>query len=350
MSGRHAETEAIKASLQARAESLVRELVPDGRKSGHYWIAKNPTREDRRAGSFWIKISGGEPGCWRDEATGDKGDIFRLIQYIRGGDFKDALDFARGFLGIAEMPPEKWRERAQADQAALKKKREEEAAQLWRDRRRAKATWLNAEGLAGSLGARYLASRGIYLADLPRTPRAVRFSPSQKHMESGQHFPALVSAMTGPDGGFYAIHRTFIAPDGGGKAPVQPVRKMWPQYLGAAIHLWRGETGLPPREAAAQGLWDVLAICEGIEDGLSLALACPELRVWCAGGLSNLANIRLPECCGEVIVAADNDWGKEGAERLLQRGLRALAAQGRPVKVAHATTGKDVNDQLRGLA
>ena len=117
---------------------------------------------------------------------------------------------------------------------------------------------------------------------------------------------------------------------------------------GAAVHLWRGETGVSHIQAEKDGLWDRMAIVEGIEDGLAVALACPELRVRCAGTLGNIAEIRLPACCGEVIVCADNDWGKPDAQRLLERGLTALARQGRrSIKVARSPVGKDVNDALR---
>lgn len=114
------------------------------------------------------------------------------------------------------------------------------------------------------------------------------------------------------------------------------------------VHLWRGETGLPPREAQRQGLWDELVITEGIEDGLSVAIACPSYRVWVAGTLGNIECVRLPECCGGVIVAVDNDWGNPQAAKTLERGLAALARQGRrEVKVTRSPIGKDVNDALR---
>ena len=160
----------------------------------------------------------------------------------------------------------------------------------------------------------------------------------------------MVAVMSAPGIPFAAVHRTWLARDGRGKAPVTPNKKIWPSFTGAAIHLARGETGLPAEDAVKRGMVDRLLICEGIEDGLSVALAAPELRVWAAGTLGNLAHVKIPDCCHEVIVAADNDWGKPQAEALLKRGIEALAAQRRPVRVARAAIGKDFNDQLRGAA
>ncbi len=88
-------------------------------------------------------------------------------------------------------------------------------------------------------------------------------------------------------------------------------------------------------------------LCEGVEDGLSIALAVPEFRIWCSYSLSNLGNIAVPKCAGKVIVACDNDWGKPGAEAQLARALEALKAQGVPVFEARSPLGKDFNDCLR---
>ena len=225
------------------------------------------------------------------------------------------------------------------------------AEQLGIDRRRAHALWLQGErDIRPTAVAAYLEHRGIDLAALPRLPGAIRALASHRHRESETAWPAMVAVMSAPGIPFAAVHRTWLARDGRGKAPVTPNKKIWPSFTGAAIRLARGETGLPAEDAVKRGMVDRLLICEGIEDGLSVALAAPELRVWAAGTLGNLAHVKIPDCCHEVIVAADNDWGKPQAEALLKRGIEALAAQRRPVRVARAAIGKDFNDQLRGAA
>lgn len=350
MTDRRSDTADVKALLQARIESLARELAPDGARAGKYWIARNPTRDDRRAGSFWISLTG-IPGAWRDEATGDKGDVIGLVQYITGLEFKPAMQWARDWLGIERIDNESIRRARRQVEASRESHERQGAALLVKQRRQAFAAWLKGSDVAGSLADRYLGTRGIDLARLARPPGPLRFG-ARRHLETGLTFPALLALMTGPDpegrteGIPYALHCTFLADDGSGKAPVKPVRKIWPSYVGGTIRLARGETGLPPAEAARQGLVDTLCLCEGVEDGLSIALACPELRVWAAGTLGNLQHIVLPECCGEVIVAADNDWGKPQAAKQLEAGLSALARQGRRVSVARSFVGKDANDAL----
>jgi hypothetical protein len=62
--------------------SLVRTWLPQGQRRGHEWTALNPTRPDKRPGSFSVKL---RTGRWADFATGDKGgDPISLAAYIYG--------------------------------------------------------------------------------------------------------------------------------------------------------------------------------------------------------------------------------------------------------------------------
>lgn len=61
---------------------LVRRWLPDGRKQGTEWLARNPTRADNRLGSFKVNLHNGR---WADFATGDKGgDVISLAAYLFG--------------------------------------------------------------------------------------------------------------------------------------------------------------------------------------------------------------------------------------------------------------------------
>jgi hypothetical protein len=349
---RRRQTAEVKALLQSRIDSLVRELCPDGRRGGKYWLARCPWRDDRNAGSFWVAVGGSAPGAWRDEATGEKGDVLTLIAKCKGLEFRDAMRWARDWVGLERLDDDAIRQ-ARANVATRQRDdAAREAELLATNRGRAFAHWLKAESrLEGTPVATYLATRGIDLGRLATPPSAIRFA-MRRHLEMGAMLPAMLALMTGPDPAgvkeslCYAVHSTFLAVDGRGKAPVTPVRKMWPSYAGSAIRLARGETGLAVGDAAKQGLLDTLCLCEGVEDGLSIALACPELRVWAVGSLGNLGKIVLPPTTAEVVVAADNDWGKPGAARALDAGVAALVRQGKRVSIARSHFGKDANDAL----
>jgi hypothetical protein len=64
----------------ARAALIVVRWLPDGRREGTEWVCKNPTRDDRRRGSFKVNVVTGK---WGDFATGDRGaDLISLAAYL----------------------------------------------------------------------------------------------------------------------------------------------------------------------------------------------------------------------------------------------------------------------------
>jgi hypothetical protein len=173
----------------------------------------------------------------------------------------------------------------------------------------------------------YLRSRAITIP----VPPAIRFIPTLFHCEYGWPFPALVAGLQDAAGAFAGVSITWLCADGSDKAPVEPTRKIYGPYRGSAARLApAGET---------------LVLAEGLETGLSVAEACPELPVWCALTATNLHCVELPECVAEVIVCADNDEpGLEAARKAVTQFICA----GRRAKVAtpHMACA-DFNDELR---
>ncbi|QIG47196.1 hypothetical protein G5V57_05280 [Nordella sp. HKS 07] len=61
---------------------LLRRWLPDGQLAGREYTARNPTRVDRRPGSFRVNIA---TDRWADFATGEKGgDVVSLAAYLGG--------------------------------------------------------------------------------------------------------------------------------------------------------------------------------------------------------------------------------------------------------------------------
>jgi hypothetical protein len=72
----------IGASALALASQLVPRWLPQGRRMGSEWVARNPTRTDRNPGSFKVNLRSGR---WADFATGDcGGDLISLRAYLDG--------------------------------------------------------------------------------------------------------------------------------------------------------------------------------------------------------------------------------------------------------------------------
>ena len=77
--------------------ALLRHWLPDGRLEGSEYVARNPTRPDRRPGSFKINVSTGK---WADFATGDKGgDVVSLAAYLARISQADAAVKLASMLG-----------------------------------------------------------------------------------------------------------------------------------------------------------------------------------------------------------------------------------------------------------
>jgi putative DNA primase/helicase len=188
--------------------------------------------------------------------------------------------------------------------------------------------WQIARPIEGTTAEQYFAARGLAGFTSP----ALRFLPDHRHAPSGTSWPVLLAAVTDPlTGRLQAIHRTYLARDGRGKALIEPAKMTLGPIAGAVIRLAEPQPGKP------------LVIGEGIESAASagLILGCP---AWAAIAAGNLSRIELPPAVVEVVIAADNDpVGQREAERAAQR----WQAEGRRVRIAVPDApGKDFNDLL----
>jgi putative DNA primase/helicase len=188
-----------------------------------------------------------------------------------------------------------------------------------------KRIWCKATPGVGTVVEIYLRSRSL-TAPLPPSLRDARLW----HRESGQWLPCMIAAVQAADGRLAGLHRTFLQPSGRGKASVEPVKKMLGVCRSGAVRL----TPAGRR----------LALCEGIETGLSIREACPDLAVWCALSAGNLDQLTLPASVKEVVLVADGDpVGLAAARRAAQR----YGAGGRLVRLVELPRGMDANDLLR---
>lgn len=91
----------VNAAALPHLPAICARLAPDGRREGTEWVAMNPTRLDRRAGSFKINLKSGR---WADFATDDKGgDPVSLVAYIAKTSQAKAARLLSRMLGIETM-------------------------------------------------------------------------------------------------------------------------------------------------------------------------------------------------------------------------------------------------------
>jgi putative DNA primase/helicase len=273
-----------------------------GRKAGGGWMARCPAHDDRTP-SLSIRDSEDNKVLVYCHAGCDRGQV---ITVLRG----------RGLW--AENGPRSisYTARRTPDQDAAR--RSEIALAIWQSAKPAPETPVET----------YLTSRGICLPP----PDALRFHAGLKH-PSGRIWPAMVAlVVNGTDGTPLAIHRTYLARDGRGKAPVDPQKMMLGPCRGGAVRL--AEAG------------DVLMVGEGIETCLA-AMQATGNPAWAALSTSGLRVLDLPEHVRDVIVLADGDEAGEAAAH--DCALR-WQSEGRRVRIARPPKGMDFNDMLTGRA
>ena len=74
--------ERINVAALVALPALLAQWLPNGRTLGREYVARNPTRTDRKPGSFRINM---QTGKWADFATGDRGgDVVSLAAYLSG--------------------------------------------------------------------------------------------------------------------------------------------------------------------------------------------------------------------------------------------------------------------------
>lgn len=240
-----------------------------------------------------------------------------LLRCHAGCDFLAILDALRG-LGLIEGTGRVPRH----DPARLAQREAEERREAEKRAWQARTAWETARAIEGTPAAIYLRGRGI-TCPLPDT---LRFHPAAWH-PSAQRLPALVALVEGAES--FAVHRTYLRPDGSGKAAVEPTKAMLGQVRGGAVRL---AYGIGP-----------LVVCEGIETGLSLAssLLRTPATIWAALSTSGMQRLDLPPSPGRLTVATDGDPAGHAAGHELATRADAL---GWTVSLLPAPEGCDWND------
>ena len=148
----------------------------------------------------------------------------------------------------------------------------------------------------------------------------------------------MVALVTrGADDTPLAIHRTFLARNGGDKAPVNTQKMMLGPCRGGAVRLG----------AIQADQW--LVIGEGIETTLSVMQACA-LPGWAALSANGIKSLVLPSEASLVLICADNDCNGTGERAANDAGARFLR-EGRRVRIAMPpSSGTDFNDVLEAAS
>ncbi len=286
--------------LAQDAEAVCRHYLSAGRRAGNYWLVGDV--DNNKGRSLYVHLAGPRAGRWTDAATGQFGDLLDLVRETCGlVDFRDVADEARQFLSLPRAKPLSFGKRDSDEPQPIERPASERARRLFR----------MTQPLAGTLADAYLRKRGILRAS---THAALRFHPSCYYRDfvTGRtsSYPALIAAVTDPAGAMTGVHRSWLDPDGDGKAKVDDPRRALGGLLGNGVRF--GFPAIAPVSVMAAG--------EGLETMLSLSHVMPEMPMVAALTANHLAAFRFPPGCRRIYIAADADAaGRHGIEGFSRR-------------------------------
>ena len=291
--------------LTRDAEAVCRHYLPNGRRQGQYWTVGDARNSPGR--SMFVRLKGpeagpGAAGHWTDAATAEHGDLLDVIRESCGLiAFGDVAEEARRFLSLPQVEPV----------AAINPAPARAATGSLEAARRLIAM---AQPIRGTPVETYLAGRGITSVHDAGT---LRYHPRCYYRPDdggpAQRRPAMIASVTDLQGRITGAHRTWLAPDGLGKAAVTTPRRAMGNLFGHAVRFGAAE--------------DVLAVGEGIETMLSLRAALPGMPMAAALSASHLAALRLPSNLRRLYIARDVDAaGTRAARKLSERAAEAGVA------------------------
>lgn len=286
---------------------------------------------DERTPSFEVNDDKGTYYC---HGCGKGGDAFRFLQEKDGLTFRQAFEALTNdtFPQVSEVERTVRRLRDENDLA----ERVALARQIW-------GRSVPADGSPAEVYAR---SRCITMP-LPPTIRFV-MTPRWRDPETGEvgrDYPAMACAMQDMTGAIVAVQCVFLQHGGRQKyerlhsdGTKAKAKLSFGALMGAALRL--------EPFGVAQPITEVV-VCEGPEDGLTLAQELPGRAVWVACGTANMSQIDYGTAITRVVLAGDNnDAGRDA----VTRAAKAIEEQGRDVGLMFPRAGfKDFNDQLRGI-
>jgi putative DNA primase/helicase len=153
-----------------------------------------------------------------------------------------------------------------------------------------------------------------------------------------------------------AVHLVFLDPRGR-KSTVPPMKQIFrltsrEAAVGACYRI-NGEAPDPLRDLPADPTdpahpHRITSLCEGIEDALSVHIACPSSNVLGMPGVGRLKHLVGQTTGGDLVVIRDGDEPDSKGEKALADGLDALLLAGvQHLRVTATPLGKDANDILR---
>ena len=266
----------------------------------------------------------GNGGFICNQCTPDGGSGFDLIMLVCGLDFSAAVQEVAQLLNLAPRSPDQPRPVVRMAKPKPIAPPPDKQAQL-----QSRYEWAQPLNPSDAACA-YLQGRGVPLDPLPaqiRTAQSPYWAslPNQKPRIIGT-FPAMIAAITLPDGTLQGLHYTYLQQDGQGiwrklnltdaeTGAVLPAKKMFSRSAGAlngaAVHM------------AAPDPQGRLLVAEGVETALAARalFGVPAVAALSAWGMRHF---QIPAGVKELYVCADHDHSRTGFQAANALAVRAI--------------------------
>lgn len=279
---------------------------------------------NERTASFEVNDAKGTYHC---HGCGASGDHFTFLKAKAGMGFREIYEALTNDTFPTVSPEDRARQRAEDERDRLAAISE------------ARDIWSRTIAVPGTPAETYLLSRGITMP----APPSIRFGMvyswrDDETGEVGPDRPAMIGSVVNGAGEIVAVQRIFLAASGRRKANMRKPKLSLGRVRGGALRL---------DPVGRQAVQSDIIICEGPEDGLTLAQAMPEASVWVALGTAMMPEIEYPPQVTAMTIAGQND---DAGRAAVAKAQAALVGRGFAVStIWPAPEFKDWNDQLRGI-
>ena len=276
------EAEELRHSLKFKAENIVRDLLGEPNKR----LSNGRELRYGEHGKIVVRISGDKAGMWHDFSESKGGDLFSLVQHVRGGDFKESAEYLRGVVGIKSTTSLRLvHDHNNRDQYASHQKAKRLEERIEKQKIKAtsdllvRAKEINHKNVA----YRYLREQRNISCELGSDIRTTGIY----EREAGKSFPALIAFARDESGNVTGGQRLLLDSTTYGKAKVDIPKKSFGYISGSFVEVVKPEKP------------NIIIIAEGLETALSVKQALSEhsekkgieqIRILCSLGISNIKN------------------------------------------------------------
>ena len=346
------EAEELRAHLKFKSEIVARDLLGEPNKR----LSNGRELRYGEHGKIVVRISGDKAGMWHDFSESKGGDLFSLVQHVRGGEFKESAEYLRGVVGMKSTTSLRLvHDHNSRDQYAShqKAKRLEERI----EKQKIKATsdlLLRAKEINHkNIAYRYLREQRNITCELSEDIRTTGIYEKAV----GKSYPALIAFARDESGNVTGGQRLLLDSKTYGKAKVDIPKKSFGHISGSFVEVSNPSLNLENLGDNLLKSHEVITvIAEGLETALSVKQALGEhsqeadetkkVRILCSLGISNIKNYRARE--GEkIIIAADNDGPDSITGKTVLNTKVLLEEKGAFVEVVKPDRKGDFNDLLK---